>query len=204
MGGILVIALSMLAAGFTAVSGLFGGSTEHVVSTNGDGGGGSARGSARTTASSPTPSPTGTAPGSGTQAATPSPTNGCDLSKVTVSASTDKPSYSTGETPLLSLKVTNGGQVPCEVNLGTSQMEFLVMSGSDRIFSSRDCQDSSDDLVKTIEPGKSETANFPWERLRSVPGCTEVAAKPGGGGATYTFTARLGNKESPKAVFKLG
>ena len=206
MGGILLVALSMLAAGFAAVSGLLGGGTEHVVSTNGDGGGhvGSGRGPAGNTGSSPTASPTGTAPGSGTQSATPSPTNGCDLSKVTVSASTDKPGYSAGETPLLSLKVTNSGQVPCEVNLGTSQMEFLVMSGSDRIFSSRDCQDSSDDLVKTIEPGKSETANFPWERLRSVPGCTEVASKPGGGGATYTFTARLGNKESPKAVFKLG
>lgn len=202
MGGILVVALSMLAAGFTAVSGLLGGGTEQVVSTNGDGGSG--RGPAGNTGSSPTASPTGTAPGSGTQSATPSPTSGCDLSKVTVSASTDKPGYSAGETPLLSMKVTNDGQVPCEVNLGTSQMEFLVMSGSDRIFSSRDCQDSSDDLVKTIEPGKSETANFPWERIRSVPGCTEVAAKPGGGGATYTFVARLGSKESPKAVFKLG
>ncbi len=53
---------------------------------------------------------------------------------------TDKPAYAAGENPLLTLKVTNGNRVPCEVNIGTSQMEFLVTSGSDRIFSSTDCQ----------------------------------------------------------------
>ena len=81
---------------------------------------------------------------------------------MTVSASTDKAAYGPDENPLLSLKVTNGGTMPCEVNIGTSQMEFLVTSGADRIFSSKDCQAKSEDLVKTIAPGASETANFPW------------------------------------------
>ena len=93
--------------------------------------------------------------------------------------------------------------MPCEVNIGTSQMEFLVTSGADRIFSSRDCQATSEDLIKTIAPGASETANFPWSQTRSVEGCQAVAAKPGGGGAYYIFTAKLGSKASPKAVFQL-
>ena len=104
---------------------------------------------------------------------------------------------------MLTLKVTNGGAVPCEVNIGTSQMEFLVTSGSDRIFSSKDCQASSEDLVKVIAPGASETANFPWNRNRSAEGCKAVAAAPGGGGAYYIFTAKLGSRASPKAVFQL-
>jgi hypothetical protein len=104
---------------------------------------------------------------------------------------------------MLSLKVTNGGTFPCEVNIGTSQMEFLVTSGSDRIFSSKDCQASSEDLVKVIAPGASETANFPWSRNRSADGCKAVAAAPGGGGAYYIFTAKLGSRASPKAVFQL-
>ncbi len=139
---------------------------------------------------SPSPSPSATAEG-----------NGCDQNLVTVTAGTDKPAYAAGENPLLSLKVTNGNRVPCEINIGTSQMEFLVTSGSDRIFSSTDCQADKTDLVKTIAPGQSETSNFPWQRNRTVQDCTAIEAKPAGG--TYVFTARLANKTSPRAVFKL-
>jgi hypothetical protein len=82
-------------------------------------------------------------------------------------------------------------------------MEFLITSGSDRIFSSQDCQADNTDLMKTIAPGTSETANFPWQRNRTVQGCEPIEAKPGAGGASYVFTARLANKTSPKAVFQL-
>jgi hypothetical protein len=120
-----------------------------------------------------------------------------------VAAATDKAAYAADENPLLSLKVTNGNKVPCQVNMGTSQMEFLIISGSDRIFSSQDCQADSTDLVKTIAPGATETANFPWQRNRTVQGCAPIEAGPGAGGAYYVFTARLANKTSPKAVFQL-
>ena len=129
--------------------------------------------------------------------------DGCEQNLVTVTASTDKAAYTAGENPLLTLKVTNGNKVPCKVNIGTSQMEFLITSGSDRIFSSTDCQTDSTDLVKTIAPGQSETANFPWQRNRTVQGCAPIEAKPGAGGAYYVFTALLANKTSPKAVFQL-
>ncbi|MET1022478.1 MAG: hypothetical protein ABWX69_09805 [Arthrobacter sp.] len=129
--------------------------------------------------------------------------NGCEQNLVTVTAATDKPAYADGENPVLTLKVTNNNRVPCDVNIGTSQMEFLVTSGSDRIFSSTDCQAGATDLVKTIAPGQSETANFPWPRNRSLQGCKVIEAKPGAGGAYYVFTARLAGKTSPKAVFQL-
>lgn len=125
----------------------------------------------------------------------------CDQSKVTVAAATDAPSYPAGQAPIFTLTVTNGGAVACEVNVGTSQMDFLVMSGSDRIFSSKDCQEGAADLVKSIAPGASEKANFPWQLNRTVEGCTPIAAKPGPG--TYTLTATLGKLVSPKQVFTL-
>jgi hypothetical protein len=147
------------------------------------------------------------APAAGPEAtASPSATptgNGCEQNLLTVTAATDRASYAADENPLLTLKVTNGNKVPCEVNIGTSQMEFLITSGSDRIFSSTDCQTDSTELVKTIAPGQSETANFPWQRNRTVQGCAPIEAKPGAGGAYYVFTARLANKTSPKAVFQL-
>lgn len=166
-------------------------------------------------AGSPAPQATGTpeasqgptqdaAPTAAASASPPAkPTPVCDFNLMTVAAKTDKAAYGADEKPMLTMTITNGGSAPCEVNVGTSQMEYLVMSGADRIFSSKDCQTGGVDLIKTIQPGKSETANFPWQRNRTLEGCAAINAKPGAGGAYYTFEARLGNKSSPKAVFQL-
>ncbi|GGJ38727.1 hypothetical protein [Paenarthrobacter histidinolovorans] len=185
-GGLLLV-IALVVVGVLAVSGTFAGNPEpQAVST-----------------SDPTQVPTqGSAP-STTPSPSASPTPVCDFNLMTVAAKTDKPAYGADEKPLLTMTITNGNAAPCEVNVGTSQMEYVVMSGSDRIFSSKDCQTGGVDLVKTIQPGKSETANFPWQRNRSLEGCGVIDAKPGAGGAYYTFEARLGNKASPKAVFQL-
>jgi hypothetical protein len=189
VGAVLLLVLAIVLGGFLAVStALNAGGTAAT-----DAGGQAAEsqpadgGAAAAPAATPTPTATG----------------GCQENLVTVTAATDKAAYAPGEDPLLTLKVTNGNKVPCQVNLGTSQMEFLVTSGSDRIFSSQDCQAESTDLVRTLAPGQSETANFPWQRNRTVQGCTPIQATPGAGGAYYVFTARLANKSSPKAVFQL-
>jgi hypothetical protein len=192
LGAALLMVIALIAGSF-ALAGAFGGKSEQASSTDGAGATASADPSTQASPSASAPEPT----------PTPSATPSCNQNLVTVSASTDKAAYGPGENPLLTLKVTNGGTMPCEVNIGTSQMEFLVTSGADRIFSSRDCQAKSEDLVKIIAPGASETANFPWPRNRSVEGCQPVEAKPGGGGAYYIFTAKLGSKASPKAVFQL-
>jgi hypothetical protein len=181
------MAVALTFGGF-AVAGAFSG-TEQASSADG----------ATESAPAPGASPSETA----LSEPTPTPTPSCNQNLVTVSASSDKAAYGPDENPLLTLKVTNGGTMPCEVNIGTSQMEFLVTSGADRIFSSKDCQAKSEDLVKTIAPGASETANFPWARNRTLEGCSPVEAKPGAGGAYYIFTAKLGSRASPKAVFQL-
>jgi hypothetical protein len=193
LGAALLLVIALVVGGFS-LAGAFSGSSEQASSTD------PAAGATASADPSSQASPSSSAP---TPTPTPSPTSTCNQNLVTVSASTDKASYGPEENPMLSLKVTNGGTVPCEVNIGTSQMEFLVTSGADRIFSSKDCQAKSEDLVKTIAPGASETANFPWPRNRSVEGCQPVQAKPGGGGAYYIFTAKLGSKASPKAAFQL-
>lgn len=204
-GGALLLVIALVVSGF-ALAGAFKGGSQQASSTDPSSPNPSSTAPA-TSQASPSADATPSASASATPSAAPSPTASatptCNQNLVTVTASTDKPSYGPGENPLLTLKVTNGGTVPCEVNIGTSQMEFLVTSGSDRIFSSKDCQASSEDLVKVIAPGASETANFPWSRNRSTDGCKAVAAAPGGGGAYYIFTAKLGSRASPKAVFQL-
>ncbi|MFF1252168.1 hypothetical protein ACFVYC_06700 [Pseudarthrobacter sp. NPDC058329] len=193
LGAALLMAIVLVAGGFS-LAGAFSGKSEQTSSTD------PAAGATASADPSTQASPSASAP---EPTPTPSATPTCNQNLVTVSASTDKAAYGPGENPMLTLKVTNGGTMPCEVNIGTSQMEYLVTSGPDRIFSSRDCQAKSEDLEKIIAPGASETANFPWSRNRSVEGCQPVEAQPGGGGAYYIFTAKLGSKASPKAVFQL-
>ncbi|MHA7273675.1 hypothetical protein ACX80Z_09600 [Arthrobacter sp. TMT4-20] len=125
----------------------------------------------------------------------------CGPELVEVSASTDADAYAPEENPVLTLTVTNTGDIPCPVNVGTSQMEFLVTSGEDRIFSSADCQEGAEDLNRDIPPGGSEEANFTWERNRSAPGCQAVEANPTPG--FYNLTVTLGERTSEEATFEL-
>ncbi|MEV7607333.1 hypothetical protein AB0N65_18015 [Paenarthrobacter sp. NPDC089322] len=187
-GGLLLV-IALLVGGVAAISSaLAGGEEPQAIGTP-------------VATSDPTPRGTTSAAAATTPSASPTPV--CDFNLMTVAAKTDKPAYGAEEKPMLTMTITNGGSAPCEVNVGTSQMEYVIMSGSDRIFSSKDCQTGGVDLIKTIQPGKSETANFPWQRNRTLEGCGAITAKPGAGGAYYTFEARLGNKASPKAVFQL-
>src|SRR6185312_3057224 len=134
-------------------------------------------------------------------AASPAATSGCEDSDVVVRAATDAPAYGSGENPTLILEVANKGKSPCEVNVGTDAMGFLVTSGDDRIFSSTDCQVDAEPLMMTLEPGKREQARFTWERNRTAPGCSSVEANPQPG--TYVLVTKLDKKSSKKTVFEL-
>ncbi|WP_051442253.1 hypothetical protein, partial [Arthrobacter sp. H14] len=125
----------------------------------------------------------------------------CDESSIAVSASTDKTVYTPEEKPVLTLTVSNEGQTECSVNQGTSEMEFLITSGEDRIFSSADCQVDSTDNYQTLEAGQSEKANFIWDRSRTAPGCDAVDANPMPG--TYILVTKLGEWTSEETIFKL-
>jgi hypothetical protein len=146
----------------------------------------------------PTAEPTASASAS-TAAPTPSPAGCTDA--VVVSAETDQPTYAAGEEPVLSLVVRNEGGEACEVNLGTSQMEFVLTRDDERIFSSVDCQADSQDLERTLEAGGEERATFDWARNRTVPECTVVEEEPEPG--EYTLTTRLGARSSTPVEFTL-
>ncbi len=152
-----------------------------------------------TDASSATP--TSTAPAAQAPLPAAAPSGVCNEAGIKVSAAVDKAQYAAGVDPKLTLRVTNTGKAPCNINVGTSQMEFKVTSGEDIVFNSRDCQADSTNLVKGLQPGASETASFTWKRNRSAAGCAKVTATPGPG--TYVFMATLGKWSSGKTVFAL-
>ena len=125
----------------------------------------------------------------------------CSDTQVEVSAGTDANSYTADKNPVLILGVKNASDTPCKLNVGTSQQEFLVMSGADRIFSTSDCAEQGEDVILEIAPGQEESARFTWQRERSAPGCKAVNVQPRPG--TYRFTAVLGGIESAPKSFEL-
>ncbi len=125
----------------------------------------------------------------------------CATAAVVIRAETDKESYGPDELPVLDLVVRNEGEIPCVVNVGTSQMEFVLTLDDERVFSSTDCQDGSQDLERTLAPDGAERASFEWARNRTVPGCTAVDGDLAGG--TYTLVTRLGGRSSSPVTFTL-
>lgn len=135
------------------------------------------------------------------ETASQSPEGMCAESDIELSAATDAASYTADQDPVLILQVKNASESECKINVGTSQQEFRVMSGSDRIFSTADCAQNGEDVILDFKPGQQENARFTWQKERSAPGCKAVNVQPRPG--TYRFTALLGELESEPKSFEL-
>lgn len=209
MAILVLFVVAALAVGGAAMAGLFG-REDSAGDPSSGGSASSATGppySASRTPPSPAPSTTPASPSPDstpgpTATRSPSPSSGtCDPADVVVAAGTDQGAYAPEVDPVLSLIIRNGGRTACTVNVGTSQMEFVLTRGAERVFSSIDCQESSEDLDRVIEPGGEERAILEWARNRTVPGCTVVEEEPVKG--TYTLVTRLGARSSAPVTFTL-
>lgn len=129
------------------------------------------------------------------------PDGTCPQGAVSVKASTDKKTYAAGQKPVLILTLRNTLSEACTADVGTKAQVFTVTSGSDRIFSTSDCQKDAASTELKLEPGKDETARFTWDRTRSLPKCAAIATKPRAG--TYTLKVKLGKAESDPVQFVL-
>ncbi|MGV2951105.1 hypothetical protein ACNPM8_02855 [Glutamicibacter sp. AGC46] len=125
----------------------------------------------------------------------------CKSDEVEITATTDAKSYASDKKPTLLLGIENVSKRECELNVGTTQQEFLVSSGADRIFSTIDCLDGAEDVNLAFKPGQKENARFTWNRERSAPGCKSVSVQPRPG--TYKFTAAIGEFVSEPVTFTL-
>jgi hypothetical protein len=76
--------------------------------------------------------------------------------------------------------------------------EYIITSGSDQIWSSRDCQTEPAEVVTVLQPGTPKsTTPFAWDRTRSSVGtCETPGAQVGAGGASYHLAVKLGDLES--------
>jgi hypothetical protein len=138
---------------------------------------------------------------------TPADPVACSSDQVQVTAVTDMNLYEAGVMPMLSLTIVNLGSAPCALDVGTAAQQYIITSGSDVVWSSRDCQTGATSLSQVLEPGVlMSTTPFTWDRTRSSPGTCSgsrptVAAGPDG--PSYRLEVAVGEIESEPVAFRL-
>jgi len=126
----------------------------------------------------------------------------CDPASIQLTPVTDKDSYQAGETPMISMKVKNAGAGACTFDVGTAAQLYQIVSGSDPIWNSRDCQSDPQPMEQVLEPGiELTTTPFPWDRTRSsADTCDAERPQVTAGGATYRLSVSLGEATSASDV----
>jgi len=127
-----------------------------------------------------------------------SPSKACDPSVITLTPVTDAASYAAGVQPQLSMSITNSGASACTFDVGTDAQVYLITSGSDQIWSSKDCQTAPAASKQVLQPGKTlSTTPFAWDRTRSsTTTCTGNRPAVVAGGASYHLAVQLGAAKS--------
>jgi len=122
----------------------------------------------------------------------------CDPSVITLTPITDAAGYAAGAKPLLSMSITNSGASACTFDVGTDAQVYLITSGSDQIWSSKDCQTAPAANKQVLEPGKAlSTTPFPWDRTRSsATTCAGSRPEVTAGGASYHLAVQVGAAKS--------
>ena len=118
----------------------------------------------------------------------------CLPENVRVDAVTDMVSYQPGDTPQLAFTITNIANVSCTLNVGTTQQTFVITSGAETYWSSKDCETGAVDYSTVLEPNLAQTSTpLAWGRTRSSADTCDSAAQPvPSGGATYALTVTVG------------
>ena len=153
-----------------------------------------------------TPTPTPTVRTTHSPSPRPSPTRAagpvaCDDGALELTTATDAKQYQAGATPRITLTVKNVSSATCRRELGDSALEVLVYSGSDRIWSSDDCNAQPGTAVQALRPGATLETTKTWDGKRSAQGCSDPRreASPG----TYTVRAHVGTLTSKISVFRI-
>ena len=122
----------------------------------------------------------------------------CDPAMVTLEPTTDAPSYEAGVIPSLSFSLKSTMTNPCTLAAGSDLQEFVITSGADRIWSSKDCQGPAEAATATLLPGVPLSGStVTWDRTRSATDtCETERPQVDAGGATYRLEVTVGDVKS--------
>lgn len=155
-----------------------------------------------TATATPVPTPTPTASASPAAAAHGGVAD-CVAPALTLGITPDAASVPAGSTPTFTVTINNVGNTPCVVDAGELQREVVIVSGNDRVWSSKDCAPAkSPARTLLLTPGMTDTSHVAWNRVRSAPGCPGNLPAPRAG--TYQASVALAGTSSGSVVFQLG
>ncbi len=149
-------------------------------------------GSGATAAVTP-PAPTSTSTADGPTA--------CGPSDLQLAVTTSAAGYPAGANPELTISVLNSGSRSCTFDASAANREVVVTSGTDRIWSSKDCQGKISENLLLLAAGATAPETVTWDRTRSAAGCPSGLPAPRPG--TYKATATVAGITVPAAVFTL-
>ena len=128
----------------------------------------------------------------------------CVPTKIKLLAVANKSTYGATERPQVSMSITNSGSVDCTINLGSTQQEYIITSGSETIWDSKDCQTAPVDTPVTLKPGvvvAVPTTALSWDRTRSSKTTCDASRPPvTAGGASYHLEVKVGALSSKSTV----
>ena len=127
----------------------------------------------------------------------------CPPASVALAMTADATTFAPGVSATFTVSITNTGAEACLVDAGEAQREIVITSGSDRVWSNRDCiAPGTETRTLLLAGGQTDTTPFAWNRIRSAEGCPADLPVPGAG--TYSAQLNLAGASAPAAVFGLG
>lgn len=126
----------------------------------------------------------------------------CAPPALAVSITADSADVAAGVMPTFTVTITNAGNTSCVVDAGELKREVVIVSGTDRVWSSKDCaRPDSPARSLLLTPGMTDTTQLAWNRIRSAAGCPAGLPTPRAG--TYQATVALAGTSGGPTVFRL-
>jgi hypothetical protein len=155
---------------------------------------------AETPSARPSPAPVTPVP-SPSAIAQAAPGGACTDAQLSLTAVPVSESFRSGTMPKLRLVIQNVGSAPCRRDVGADEQELRVMTGTQRVWSSDDCQPLKGRSLRTLAAGEKRTYTLTWSGKHSVPGCAEARTRVEPG--RYEVQARLGSLLSERVAFTI-
>jgi hypothetical protein len=134
----------------------------------------------------------------------PGPPQPCPDAAVKVGATVGQPSYQVGQRPVLTLQITNIGQVACTRDLSHQLRALSVVAlaaPATPLWTSSDCYQATTQEVRTLAPGQVVSYGLTWAGRTSAPGCPAARSTVPAG--SYGVIGKLGPLASPPTPFTL-
>lgn len=153
---------------------------------------------ASSSSTTPPPSPTSETP----PPPPPGPPQPCPDDVIGVTAKANKPFYTLGDQPELSMDITNTGPVPCIRDIGRQHRELTVLTadGATVLWSSNHCLNAVGTETRVLQPKETFNYGTKWAGSTSKEGC---GAHTRVGAGDYLLVAKLAGKASSPVVFRL-